>query len=491
MSDVAMDDEVIEASSGPAGMLVTNGGMTAVVRAEIDMQITTARAYPRRPTHVRNSLVELVTLDDAAAEESMYALPRAGKPVTGPSIRFAESVKQAWGNCRASAEISEVNKIDKYVEAIGIFHDLETNTVTRITHRRRISGKSGKLFPDDMIMVTANAACSVAMRESILKGVPKPVWRAAYEAVLKVIAGDVMTLAVNREKAIKAFAVYGVKPDQVFAAIGVLSEADITLEHITVLRGMFSALKNGEETVESMFAKREKESDANYNPLVKAERTDPATGEVTNSQATTGGANEVAKGEKDPTRLADASASENRSAGAQEGTKAGEKPATESGAGAPNEVERRSEGSADHANGTEPSGKTPSSAETNGLTGASSGGGENRPLRQDLLSDHDAPSGGKGEPAHPRQTEGAGDSRGEKPPAPDRLRSYSKALLNIESGGPAKLIKQSDAWARKYSMFEGADEAKRKAVYDLHLNRITGAADIATTKAKVEEIIGK
>lgn len=269
------------------------------VRAQFEMQHDIARRYPRSPQRVRSSLLELVTIDEQSAQESIYALPRAGKPVTGPSIRFAESVKQAWGNCTASAEVVDTNREEKYVEAEGVFHDMQTNTITKFRHRRRISGRNGRLFSDDMILVTSNAACSIAMREAILKGVPKPVWRAAHEEVMKIIAGDVKTLNENREKAIKAFAVYGVKPEQIFGALGVSGELDITQEHIVIMRGMFAAIKNGEETVESIFAKPEPSpANPNSNPLVKTLNVDPETGEVISSTKT-GGDNEVAQPQSD------------------------------------------------------------------------------------------------------------------------------------------------------------------------------------------------
>src|SRR5690606_3342991 len=113
--------------------------------------------------------------------------------------------------------------------------------------------RMGRVFKDDMIIVTGNAACAIAMRNAILAGVPKPLWRKAYELVQATITGDVTTLSENREKAFKALAAFGVKPEQVFSALGIQGEEDITVDHIATLRGMYSALKNGEATVEEMF----------------------------------------------------------------------------------------------------------------------------------------------------------------------------------------------------------------------------------------------
>ena len=131
-----------------------------------------------------------------------------------------------------------------------------------------------------MIVVTGNAACSIARRNAVLAGVPKAVWRRAYEASEQVVAGDIKTLATRREGAIKAFATYGVKPEQVFAALDVKGVDEITLEHIPTLLGMFSALKNGESTVEEMFDPRRSASarafDVVSNPL-KDEPEQPAS----------------------------------------------------------------------------------------------------------------------------------------------------------------------------------------------------------------------
>ena len=106
-----------------------------------------------------------------------------------------------------------------------------------------------------MIVVTGNAACAIAKRNAILGAVPKGVWRRAYTAVESVIAGDVKTLAERREKAMKAFAAFGVKPEQIFAALDIAGIEEIGIDHIGTLTGMHSALRSGEATVEEMFAK--------------------------------------------------------------------------------------------------------------------------------------------------------------------------------------------------------------------------------------------
>jgi hypothetical protein len=249
------DSETGEVISGlPAGYQTGNQSLAvSIAMAEVDQQVTTAHAYPRSVDQAVKNILTLATLDEETAAECVYALPRGGKPIKGPSIRLAEIIQSQWGNNRVGTRIVHVDKIEKYVEAEGVFHDLETNAAITSRVRRRISDKGGRLLTEDMIIVTGNAASSIAKRNAILGGVPKAVWRKAYTAVERVIAGDIKTLVERRAEAMKAFAAFGVTPERVFAVLEINGLDDITLEHMSTLIGMHSALKSGEATVEEMF----------------------------------------------------------------------------------------------------------------------------------------------------------------------------------------------------------------------------------------------
>lgn len=288
MSKIEVNDKV---SDGIPAMLEQGSIAVSLARAEVDQQITTARAYPRSITRAVQNITTLATLDEKSAEECIYALPRGGKPIKGPSVRLAEIISSQWGNCRVGARVVHVDRFEKFVEAEGVFHDLETNTATTARVRRRISNKQGKLFDDDMIVVTGNAACAIAKRNAILGAVPKAVWRKAYEAVESVIMGDVKTLAERRGRAIAAFGAFGVTPEQLFTALGVGGEDDIGLEHLGTLTAMRAAIKNGEATVEEMFSKPEAKGAApkgmagKLDALAGEPTHDPETGEITETGA--------------------------------------------------------------------------------------------------------------------------------------------------------------------------------------------------------------
>lgn len=224
-----------------------------VAQAELNQAVTTARAFPRSIATAMRNIRDLATLDDKTAEECVYALPRAGKAIRGPSVRLAEIIVSCWGNCHVGARVVHVDRFEKVVVAEGVFHDLETGM--RRTHQtqRRIVDKHGRLYNDDMITTTGNAAASIAFREAVLKGVPRAIWRNAYESCERVIAGDVTTLVERRDRAIKAFAAWGVTPERIFAALDIGGLEDIGADELVTLTAWRSGIKNNEQTVEEVF----------------------------------------------------------------------------------------------------------------------------------------------------------------------------------------------------------------------------------------------
>ncbi len=265
---ITADGEILEQGSLT---VLPSGAMAELSKAEIAQQVATARQYPRSISRAVKAITSLATLDESAAQECIYALPRGGKPIRGPSIRLAEIVAQQWGNNRIATRIVEVDRREKVIVAEAVFHDLETNSAIRTEVRRRISDKRGQILTDDMIVVTGNAASSIARRNAIFASVPKAVWNRAYEAAERIIKGDAKTLAERRFKSVAAFGTWGVKPEQVFAALGVAGYEEITLEQLPTLIGMFNAIKNGDETAESLFSGRQaiagKAFDRVENPL--------------------------------------------------------------------------------------------------------------------------------------------------------------------------------------------------------------------------------
>lgn len=223
-----------------------DAGLAATLtRAEIDQQIATAKRYPRQITAVQQAITTLATLDQQTAQESIYVLPRGGKKITGPSVRFAEMVAQAWGNCRLASRVTNVGKT--HIECTGIYHDLETNVAFAKAVTVRITKSNGQRYDDDMIGVASQAGISKALRNAILAGVPKGVWRKGFDQAQAVVAGTMETLGARRASMLaKMKEEFGAKPEDVFLVLGVGGQADITLGHMVALAGIYTSLQTQE-----------------------------------------------------------------------------------------------------------------------------------------------------------------------------------------------------------------------------------------------------
>jgi hypothetical protein len=229
----------------------TGGALSQITGSEIAQQIEIAKKYPRSIRTFQREALEMVTLSEDVASECMYALPRGGKKIEGPSARFAEIIASAYGNCRAGART--MGEDGKFVTAMGFFFDTQRNVAITYEVQRRVTDKHGRTFNDDMIGVTANAACSIALRNAILKGVPKAFWKGLYDAAKRCAIGDAETLGERRTKMLQYFAKMGAQPDKVFALLEIAGEQDITLDHLATLKGLATSIKDGDTTVDQAF----------------------------------------------------------------------------------------------------------------------------------------------------------------------------------------------------------------------------------------------
>ena len=223
-----------------------------LVHGEIDVQVATAKRYPRSIATFRKRALEMATLDEETAGACFYVVPRDGKNVEGPSARLAEIVASAWGNLRIEAKV--IGEDERFVMARSIAWDLETNVAVSFETRRRITKRDGKRYSDDMIATTSNAAASIALRNAVLKVVPSAFTREIYYQCRQVAVGTVETLADRRAKMVAYFQKMGVQEAAIFVLLGVKGLQDITLDHLVTLKGMATAIKEGDIGVDEAFA---------------------------------------------------------------------------------------------------------------------------------------------------------------------------------------------------------------------------------------------
>lgn len=233
----------------------------AVERANVDSQVATAKQYPRDLVRSINNSIAMATMDYNTAQSCGYALPRGGKPITGPSVHLAKLIVSNWGNIRAEAKVVQIT--DKQVISRGTCWDLENNVATAFEVRRSIIGKGGKRFTDDMITVTGNAANSIAFRNAVFSVIPKAVTDKVYQAAQHFITGDLSDeekIVARRKKCIDFFKdEYGISEDEVVMLCGKQTVNQIKADQIALLLGITQSLKDGDTTVEELMKPYRKE----------------------------------------------------------------------------------------------------------------------------------------------------------------------------------------------------------------------------------------
>lgn len=225
--------------------------LQATIKAEIDIQIATAKAYPRNLKAFRDNALTLATLDEKTAGDCYYRLPRGGKTLEGPSIRLAEIVASSWGNLRTAARITAIDR--ETLTAQASCHDLETNIATTKEVRRRITNSKGGRYNEDMITVTANAAMSIAVRNAIFAVVPFAHVKPIFDAAKLVSLGKGKSFAQQRDSALKHWRGQKISDERLCSALLIASIDDLSVDDLITLRGYFTAIRDGEATLAECF----------------------------------------------------------------------------------------------------------------------------------------------------------------------------------------------------------------------------------------------
>ncbi len=254
--------EVAQVAQGDAQSVIQ---MDAIEKANVDVQVATAKQFPRNVTRAIQNSIVMATIDPETAQMMRYALPRGGKPITGPSVHLAKLIVSNWGNVRAEAKVVQIT--DSQVVSRGTCWDLENNVATAIEVRRNIKGKSGQRFSDDMITVVGNAANSIAFRNAVFSVIPKAVTDKVYRAAQECITGDLSDeakLLQKRTNCLKFFNdEYGITEEEVIKLCGKQTVNQIKAEEIALMLGIYQSLKDGDTTVEEVMEpiRKEKKKD--------------------------------------------------------------------------------------------------------------------------------------------------------------------------------------------------------------------------------------
>lgn len=220
---------------------------------EIQAALIMAKKFPR------NSLASLNRIINACkrpflAEQALYAYPKGGAMVTGPSIRLAEVLAQSWGNI--SCGIREISQSNGVSEVEAFAWDLETNSqstkIFHVPHVRHTKKGSYKITdPREIYEMVANQGAR-RLRACILAVIPGDVVDAAVEQIKRTLASNEEPIAERINRLSMAFDEMGITVTMLEERLGHALSSTIETELVN-LRAIYKSIKDGVATREQFF----------------------------------------------------------------------------------------------------------------------------------------------------------------------------------------------------------------------------------------------
>ena len=248
------DNETIE--EGHLQVLAADS-LAAIEKSQIDTQISTAKKFPRSVARFLDEAQSMIALSPEIAEGCNYKLKRKNADggityIEGPSVRLLEIAASAYGNLRYGSRTIGID--EEFVTAQGMAFDLERNVASSVEVKRSIKGKRGR-YSNDMIMITSNAAGSIARRNALNGVIPRVYVQALSEHAKKVALGDIKTLPERRQRAFDYYTkTLGVPLAKVLEYLEKQSVEDCNLADVSDLQDLKTALKEGMTTLEEAFS---------------------------------------------------------------------------------------------------------------------------------------------------------------------------------------------------------------------------------------------
>ena len=213
--------------------------------AEVQAAMVIAKRFPRDPIAAMDSILQAFTRP-SLAEGALYSYSRGGSDVTGPSIRTAEVLAQAWGNVQFGVRELEQRNGESTVEAFA--WDVQSNTrqvkVFQVKHERHTRQGVKRLEdPRDVYELVANQGAR-RLRACILGVIPGDVTEAAVRQAEETLSAHADTSADGIKKLLAAFEAFGVTKEQIEKRIQCRIEA-IRPAQVVNMKKVYASLRDG------------------------------------------------------------------------------------------------------------------------------------------------------------------------------------------------------------------------------------------------------
>lgn len=216
--------------------------------SEVQAALVIAKRFPRDETaafkRIMTSCKRL-----SLANQAIYNLPISGRNQSGPSIRLAEVLAQAWGNLKFGVnELSRVEGVSS--SCVAYCWDQETNTNSEISfevdHWIIAKGKKKPITdPAEIDRLIASRGAR-KLRQCILKVIPPDIVEEALNQCKSTIKnGDGSPLSDRIRKMVLAFDAFQVNQEMIEKKIGHPVDS-IDGDEFLDLVAIYNALKDGQ-----------------------------------------------------------------------------------------------------------------------------------------------------------------------------------------------------------------------------------------------------
>jgi len=221
---------------------------------EVQAAMVVAKRFPRDVYAAEKRIMEECKRP-ALAEQAIYAYPRGGTTVEGPSIRLAEVLARNWGNIDTG--IIELSQANGESVMMAVCWDLETNfrqtkTFTVKHERHTKQGVKSLTDPRDIYEMTANQGAR-RQRACILGVIPGDIVEAAVAACNKTMTGTGgEPLADRVKKMVGAFEALGVTQAMIERRLG--HRLDVIIEaELATFRKIYKSIQDNMQPVSAYF----------------------------------------------------------------------------------------------------------------------------------------------------------------------------------------------------------------------------------------------
>lgn len=241
----------------PQGMTpgVTRDMATTREAQEVKMMAYMAQQFPRDENQSLARIAQSCQRR-GLAEKAIYTYPKGGQNVTGPSIRLAEAIAQAWRHIDCG--VIELEQRPGESVCMAYCWDMETNFRDRkiFTVPHTIQTKKGAKMLTDPREIYEHVANQGARRKRacILAVIPRDVVDYAVETCQKTLASAYKEPLIDRlRKMVNVFqSEFSVPLESIEKYIGYKLDSFTEMDMVT-LRGVYTALKEGNAKREDYF----------------------------------------------------------------------------------------------------------------------------------------------------------------------------------------------------------------------------------------------